>query len=901
MSKKMRTQISLICLIYSWHFGAEAFTTWTRTGEVRKETAPLESDATLPTSKKKIKYYRQRGNFLDKDKITKLVDIRASYFDIQRKCMSEGMSVFLPSNQAEIDEVHDLIPSTLRREDDGEIIEDIYSGLYIRMSDMDYEGCWKTDGTNGALRPFSQMEDQYKLSCPIQNFPHITSNMVLDDGYDRQSGEDFMILTLKDKKFYDVSHMMTILDGGFSSVFLDIPTNSDWLDEEFETPGTNAFHGLLAVCEYPEDDDGNPIVPCDEANYANDFCVGHQKDIKYVPGTFSYDDAETECSNLGADWQLWYPESEEEEADTLAALKSAEIENPTHWVRDAGTFQCRYNRKMKDPKNGVDATHYTTPGDYTLQDGASGSHNVICEKVMDQYKEEREICESTRSLDVTDNIPIANDDGVERNLEYVGMTTYRRAHAICQAKGQQLFLPRDRTEIHDVYNIFYRTIIADGSTIGNPREPSVSYFEGTDYTELNLRPSAWIRYTDQDEEHCWLSDDQCYGGMKWTSWAYRWAHRTTVGYFPKGEIHQDTEVDCTLDFYERCNRFWTSNVTFWLHQPDNWGTTRDKLVAYAKRFNEYGQQYAAIDAVSKAYQWRQEGYPDHGDREYYANMHDTYNLYPRGFAFCEDESTNCETMNIVEDSTCLSRSMVSSSLEVLSGQMTYADAKAACAAKDMIIWQPDNLVEQNEAAKALQAKGLLAAGDEVWLRLTFEEGNQPGCGDTTCTDNYCCCADNEKCKMHELEAFLNKPGESDVGTWKIDWKNTNSLNPTDPGPMHMGFTHYSTMDPKAWDTAEYWNMEKPPSCHLEAPYYHWATDEPKNFKAVGKYHRNPREDEKSLYAVYSHSHSGIAPGTSKDVNGDWVSKAADDTAIVLCQTRDFWRHYMLKRCEFGDD
>ena len=49
------------------------------------------------------------------------------------------MSVFLPANQAEIDEVVDIIPDTLvKKEIDGrtEIVEDIYSGLYIRMSDM---------------------------------------------------------------------------------------------------------------------------------------------------------------------------------------------------------------------------------------------------------------------------------------------------------------------------------------------------------------------------------------------------------------------------------------------------------------------------------------------------------------------------------------------------------------------------------------------------------------------------------------------------------------------------------------------------------------------------------------------------------------------------------------------
>ena len=46
------------------------------------------------------------------------------------------------------------------------------------------------------------------------------------------------------------------------------------------------------------------------ASYAMDFCVGHQKDIKYInTDTYSYDDAETQCSNIGAEWKLWYPES----------------------------------------------------------------------------------------------------------------------------------------------------------------------------------------------------------------------------------------------------------------------------------------------------------------------------------------------------------------------------------------------------------------------------------------------------------------------------------------------------------------------------------------------------------------------------------------------------------------
>ena len=99
---------------------------------------------------------------------------------------------------------------------------------------------------------------------------------------------------------------------------------------------------------------------------------------------------------------------------------------------------------MMDPYGGVDPTgvdHWIGSGDYTLQDGSNGLHNVICEKVLDQYKEEREICESSRSLELGDEtwdagtIKIINNDGDKRNLEFIGKTTYRRAHAICQAKG----------------------------------------------------------------------------------------------------------------------------------------------------------------------------------------------------------------------------------------------------------------------------------------------------------------------------------------------------------------------------------------------------------------------------------------------------------------------------------
>ena len=57
------------------------------------------------------------------------------------------------------------------------------------------------------------MDDQYQIKCPIKHFPHIKYNMVLDDGCDYQAGEDFMMLARKDKKFYDVSHMLEMQNG----------------------------------------------------------------------------------------------------------------------------------------------------------------------------------------------------------------------------------------------------------------------------------------------------------------------------------------------------------------------------------------------------------------------------------------------------------------------------------------------------------------------------------------------------------------------------------------------------------------------------------------------------------------------------------------------------------------
>ena len=50
-----------------------------------------------------------------------------------------------------------------------------------------------------------------------------------------------------------------------------------------------------------------------------------------------------------------------------------------------------------------------------------------------------------------------------------------------------------------------------------------------------------------DSEHCWLSDDQCNGGMKWTQWAYKWKSRITLGYYPRGQFLQNTKFDHSTD------------------------------------------------------------------------------------------------------------------------------------------------------------------------------------------------------------------------------------------------------------------------------------------------------------------------------------------------------------------
>ena len=303
-----------------------------------------------------------------------------------------------------------------------------------------------------------------------------------------------MMLAKKDSKFYDVSHMMTMLDGHMSSILVGkevedellgygVMEGKDWYDGEFENPNTYAFHGILGVCE---DLDSMTDDPCDPNDYTNDFCVGHQKDIKYIPSvTYTYDDAVSQCTAEGTDWQLWYPETKVWSIISRGVKHTCIFrrKRPTHWMlskRPKVSLQALepigyamrelFNAdimkrlfyffllavhfgngtdsrfwilfpvknkifQMVDPTNGVSASHYITSGDYTLQAG-TGTHYVICEKVLDQYKEEREVCDTTtRSSDITGNLKIRNDAGNSRNLEYVGKTSYKRAHGICQAKG----------------------------------------------------------------------------------------------------------------------------------------------------------------------------------------------------------------------------------------------------------------------------------------------------------------------------------------------------------------------------------------------------------------------------------------------------------------------------------
>ena len=133
----------------------------------------------------------------------------------------------------------------------------------------------------------------------------------------------------------------------------------------------------------------------------------------------------------------------------------------------------------------------------------------------------------------------------------------------------------------------------------------------------------------------------------------------------------------------------------------------------------------------------------------------------------------------------------------------------------------------------------------ISLLIWISKGKHPHCGQTPCTEDFCCCEDpTKRCKYRELSQFTNDPGKDGVGTWRIDYEKTNSLTPTDPGPMHLGFSQFSTLDfngHKNWtlveDNPDYYKNDgenTPPWCRTKALYYHWATDEPKNFKAVGK-------------------------------------------------------------------
>ena len=63
------------------------------------------------------------------------------------------------------------------------------------------------------------------------------------------------------------------------------------------------------------------------------------------------------------------------------------------------------------------------------------------------------------------------------------------------------------------------------------------------FSKYSISYTAILSIRFLEGEHCWLSDDQCNGGMKWTQWAYRWKSRISVGYYPRGQILQNSNLD----------------------------------------------------------------------------------------------------------------------------------------------------------------------------------------------------------------------------------------------------------------------------------------------------------------------------------------------------------------------
>ena len=123
-----------------------------------------------------------------------------------------------------------------------------------------------------------------------------------------------------------------------------------------------------------------------------------------------------------------------------------------------------------------------------------------------------------------------------------------------------MFLPRDLGEGDDVWNLFTNT----------------AWFDDNHFGENEKRPSMWVRYTDQEPvsydadgneidggEQCWKTDDSCNGGLLWTSWNYYWKIRMGAGYYPKGYILQNGDIDNMRYWAEGFN----PNYTDFVHQP----------------------------------------------------------------------------------------------------------------------------------------------------------------------------------------------------------------------------------------------------------------------------------------------------------------------------------------------
>ena len=80
--------------------------------------------------------------------------------------------------------------------------------------------------------------------------------------------------------------------------------------------------------------------------------------------------------------------------------------------------------------------------------------------------------------------------------------------------------------------------------------------------------------------------------MKWTSWATRWFFRSTVGYYPKGPILQDTETDCTGGELDRFSIFNAPLCARWVL----------KLITFPRMTQQFAYRIWSFSYLDSGYQ-----------------------------------------------------------------------------------------------------------------------------------------------------------------------------------------------------------------------------------------------------------------------------------------------------------